>query len=279
MAWGTEPSAATSTSMSMVATTATDSESPPVTYFFDFVDSPTGGSGGSDRDWESSTSYADSRLQPNHQYGYRVKARDSASTPNETGYSSTVYKYTHANAPGTAAFSNVTQTAIRANWTDNGNRAGTEYYCENITEGTNSGWITNTYWDSTGLTAGAFYTFRVKARNGDGVETSWTHLGSQSTLTCSSYVIYVNKDDGTCGGKNPCYGTIQEAIDAACTGTNIRITQGTYGERFVLNSSKVLTIKGGWNSAFTSQTSNTTFIKAPKAPQGSLTLQMVTIRP
>ena len=92
-------------------------------------------------------------------------------------------------------------------------------------------------------------------------------------------VLYVNKNDGTCGGKSPCYTSIQSAIDAAGTGSAIRIAQGTYNESIALNSSKWLTLKGGWNSAFTSQTPNTTVIKAPKAAQGSLKLQVVTIRP
>ena len=186
MTWATEPYAAGSTSISMVATTATDSESPPVSYFFDFVDSPTGGTGGSDSSWQTETSYTDTGLQPNHRYGYQVKARDSASTPNETNHSTpVVYKYTLANAPEAAPFSGVTETSIQANWTANGNPSWTEYLCENTTTGTNSGWTTNTYWDCTGLTCGTTYSFTVKARNRDGVETVSTELGSQSTQLCA----------------------------------------------------------------------------------------------
>jgi subtilisin-like proprotein convertase family protein len=182
MSWSTPPYAASSTSIPMIATQATDDCSSPVYYYFDFVDSPTGGTGGSDSGWQSSTSYTNAGLQPNHRYGYQVKARDSAPTPNETSYSSTVYKYTLANAPGASSFSNITQTSIQANWTSDGNRAGTEYFSENTTNGTNCGWTTNTYWDSTGLSPGTSYCFRVKARNGDGIETGWTDLGCQSTL-------------------------------------------------------------------------------------------------
>ena len=46
-----------------------------------------------------------------------------------------------------------------------------------------------------------------------------------------------------------------------------------------LNTPKTITIQGGWNLAFTSQAPNTTLIKEPKVNQGSLTLQMVTIKP
>jgi uncharacterized protein YegP (UPF0339 family) len=182
MTFAVPPAAASSTSITMTVTTATDADHPPVSYYFDFVDSTTGGTGGTDSAWQSGTRYTDSGLQANHRYGYRVKARDNAATPAETGYSGTVYRYTLASAPGTTAFSNISSSAIRANWTANGNRTGTEYYCENTTAGTNSGWITNAYWDSSGLTVGTAYAFRVKARNGDLIETGWTDLGSQSTF-------------------------------------------------------------------------------------------------
>jgi hypothetical protein len=92
-------------------------------------------------------------------------------------------------------------------------------------------------------------------------------------------VFYVNKDDGTCGGNDPCFTSIQEAINASSTGSAIRIAQGTYTETFALNESKNLTIQGGWDLSFSTQTSNTTFIRAPKATQGSLTLQVLTVRP
>ena len=92
-----------------------------------------------------------------------------------------------------------------------------------------------------------------------------------------SFDYYVSPD-GTCGGKIPCYTSIQEAINAATTGATIRIAQGTYTESITLSTPKSLTLQGGWDTSFTSQASNTTFIKAPKAPQGSLTLQMVTIK-
>jgi C1A family cysteine protease len=90
--------------------------------------------------------------------------------------------------------------------------------------------------------------------------------------------IYVDPS-GSCNGYTPCCSTIQAAIGSAGSGATIKIVQGTYNESFTLNESKSLTLQGGWNSSYTTQTSNTTIIKAPKAPQGSLTLQMLTVRP
>jgi hypothetical protein len=120
-------------------------------------------------------------LSTNTQYGFRATARNGDG--NTTSDSPTSYRYTLANVPGSSSFSNVTDTSIRANWTANGNPSGTWYYCLNNTT-LDAGWTTNTYWDSTGLTCGNSYEFWVLARNGDGVVTSYTYLGNQSTLNC-----------------------------------------------------------------------------------------------
>jgi hypothetical protein len=138
---------------------------------------------GTNSGWNQNNNYWTSdSLSINTQYGFRALARNGDG--DNTSYSSTYYRYTLANAPGSSSFSNIGQTSIRANWTANGNPSGTLYYCENQTEGTNSGWTTNTYWDSTNLTCSNSYTFRVMARNGNGVETGWTNLGVQATATC-----------------------------------------------------------------------------------------------
>ncbi len=183
MTWAGEPYPISTSAMHMTASNASD-PSTPVRYFFDFVGSPTGGSGGSDSSWQTSTPYVDYNLQPNHQYGYQVRARDSATKPNETNPSTTIYKYTLSSSPKAEPFSDITETSIRAVWSPNSNRIGTEYLCENVTNRTDSGWITITHWDSKGLTCGESYFYRVKSRNGDGVESVPTDLGIQSTEAC-----------------------------------------------------------------------------------------------
>lgn len=85
MTWATEPYATNTFSICMVATAATD-ETPPILYYFDFISSPTGGTGGTDSSWQSSTTYCDSGLSTNHKYCYQVKAKDDNN--NETSYSS-----------------------------------------------------------------------------------------------------------------------------------------------------------------------------------------------
>jgi len=274
MTWATSPYQTGTTSISMVATTASDPTT-PITYNFDFVNSPTGGTGGIDSGWQPGTSYTNSGLQANHRYGYRVKAKDGSSnetgysttqycytaieaptgisfgavtptsiqfqstntpsglargssglfienitnqtnsgwkqnndlwtssplSPNtsynfrakarngdaaETAYSSTASRYTLANLPGTDFFTNITMNCIRANWTVKSNPNGTEYLCENTTGGTNSGWIAGTFWDSCNLACNTTYSFRVKARNRDGIETGWISLGDQWTQSCDT---------------------------------------------------------------------------------------------
>lgn len=271
MTWTTPPYETSTSSISMVATTASDPTT-PITYFFDFYTSPTGGGEGTDSAWQSSISYTDSGLSTNHQYGHRVRARDgddnttsysgvsydytdietptitfgtmttssiqtrSTNTPsnltlgnsglyirndtagtnsgwkqnnnywtssslnpntqytfrsiarngdaNNTPWSSSSSRYTLAESPGTAAFSPITPASIQANWTANGNPAGTRYLCENTTAGTNSGWTTSTSWNSTGLDCQTPYTFRVRAINANGIMTGWVALGSPFTSNC-----------------------------------------------------------------------------------------------
>ena len=125
----------------------------------------------------------------------------------------------------------------------------------------------------TGLASSTTYHYRVKAANR--VRTTY---GTDQSFTTTSYV-YVNRGDGTCNGKSPCYASIQEAVNAAKNGGVIKIAGETYGESITLNESKSVTLQGGWDSSFSTQTANTTFIKAPKTQNGSVTLQMVTIKP
>lgn len=94
----------------------------------------------------------------------------------------------------------------------------------------------------------------------------------------SDFIAYVALD-GVCNGKTPCYSNIQDAVTNSGADFTIRIAQGHYQDPFTLNNLKILYLQGGWDSTFITQTANTTFIKAPKAPKGSLRLTTVTIKP
>ena len=119
--------------------------------------------------------------------------------------------------------------------------------------------------------AGLTYRIAVDGYSGD-----FGEIGLN--LAVVSGYLYVSSD-GKCGSKKPCYSTIQGALNAAQSNSTIKIARGTYPDIFSLTVSKAITLSGGWNDVFTSQSANSTFIKAPKAPKGSLKLQMLTIRP
>ena len=82
--FGISPTALTSSTITMTATTSTDAGTPPVQYFFNEV---SGNAGGSDSGWQSSPTFLDAGLAAGTQYRYRVQTRDSAVPPNVTTFS------------------------------------------------------------------------------------------------------------------------------------------------------------------------------------------------
>ena len=97
------------------------------------------------------------------------------------------------------------------------------------------------------------------------------------SLSLPSDVLYVDKDDDTCGSKTPCYSTIQEAIDAAPSGATIKTAQGTYNEDLSLSSSKELTLSAGWDSTFTTKPS-TSAVKSMTISDGGVTIDSIVIQ-
>ncbi len=79
MTFATAPYSTGSSSIAMVATTATDAS--PVEYYFTATD------GGNDSGWQDSTSYEDTGLAPDTLYSYTVTARDKSSNQNTTAAS------------------------------------------------------------------------------------------------------------------------------------------------------------------------------------------------
>lgn len=210
MTFDTDPNPAGTGSIAMEATEATDLHG-PVEYYFDYYSSPTGGSGGSNSGWQTSTSYTDSGLEPNNEYSYRVKARDNAIARNETSYSSLRYAYTLANTPGAPSVTNPTSSTLDVNVAPNGNPSWTEFaiwveksgggasYYLNAGGGSNGGtpvWRSDSAWGTvtaTGLDSGSTYFFYVKARNDDGIETALSSPGS-GTTTSASFTLTVTPD-------------------------------------------------------------------------------------
>ncbi len=118
-----------------------------------------------------------SSLTPNTSYSFTVGVVDQSGNWATTTSAATT---TLAATPVSLTFDEDEVDQIVVSWGANSNPAGTEYYVENTTAATNSGWITTTTWTSTSLATSTSYSFSVKARNSAGVETS-TLTGSATT--------------------------------------------------------------------------------------------------
>jgi pectin methylesterase-like acyl-CoA thioesterase len=86
----------------------------------------------------------------------------------------------------------------------------------------------------------------------------WSYYWQTLDVSFNGAVLYV-ESSGICNGNTPCYSTIQGAVNAAGSGSTIKIAGGSYGEDVSLGMPKNLTLKGGYNSTFTTQSSETTF--------------------
>ncbi len=113
---------------------------------------------------------------------------------------------------------------------------------------------------------------------GDNATLDW-YLGGGGGQT--QHHLYVSSDtEKKCGGKLPCYTTIQAAVDAASTGSTLFIAGGNYSETVSVKGSKQLTFSGNWGRTFADQDGKTVFNQAPSVEEGSsLTLTEMRITP
>ncbi len=194
MTWATPPYATSSSSIAMVATTATTTDGSGVEYYFEDVNHPQHNSG-----WVSfgvgvQAMWEDTGLTANTKYWYRVKTRNkgnlletdwsivaSATTPGPP----TPNPMTWATPPYATSDTSIAMVATTATSTDG---SGVEYYFEDVNHPQhNSGWISfgvgvQARWEDTGLTANTKYWYRVKARNKTNhLETGWSNVASATT--------------------------------------------------------------------------------------------------
>ncbi|MHC4645796.1 MAG: Calx-beta domain-containing protein [Planctomycetota bacterium] len=207
MTWLTVPYATGTTSIAMVADTATDASG--VEYYFECT-----AGGGNDSSWQDSSSYEDTGLNPSTQYTYRMQARDKSPAQNATGFSSEASATTDTPPPdttppspdpmtwatvpystGTSSIAMVVTTAIDA--------SGVEYYFECTAGGGNdSGWQDSTTYVDTGLTASTQYSYRVQARDKSTNQNATAYSTTESATTDDEQPptgVYILADVGDCG--------------------------------------------------------------------------------
>ncbi len=161
-----------------------------VQYYFENITS------GANSGWQNSREWAQTGLDYNTTYTYRVKARDkspnanesttwsaeqSATTPVQDLTPPTPDPLTWATVPTVADYRSITMTVNAA--TD---VSGVEYYFENVTRGNNSGWIAARSWTQKDLDPATQYTYRAKARDmslDQNVSTTWSTEQSATTPT------------------------------------------------------------------------------------------------
>ncbi len=188
------------TQLTITSQTATDATSGlhATPYWFNET---TGNAGATDSvAWQTSTDFVDDGLSPNTQYTYQVKAKDAVE--NESSYSASVSKYTLANIPAAPTVDGATASSLNITIDQNSNPSNTVYaiyetttskYVDS-TDGSldlaSEDWQDYTAWGGasgiavTPLSENTTYTFQVKARNGDNIETNYTSSASVETNGC-----------------------------------------------------------------------------------------------
>jgi hypothetical protein len=169
MTFATAPYAASYISVTMVATTATDSDGHGVEYYF----TCTGG-GGHNSGWQDSTTYTDTGLYPSTTYTYTVKARDKSNNKNETAASAPASATTPADTttptPNPMTFATapyaISPTSIEMVATTATDVSGVEYYFTcTAGGGHNSGWQNSPTYIDTGMAENTTCTYTVKAHD------------------------------------------------------------------------------------------------------------------
>lgn len=105
-------------------------------------------------------------LTPNTRYWFRVASGDGTNAT--SSYATTSPAYTAASTPSNLLAQVNSTSQITLTWTGD----ATQYFVTNTTSGLTSGWISQTTTSFSGLTCSTTYSFSVKGRNGDSLETA-----------------------------------------------------------------------------------------------------------
>ena len=204
MTFEAPPAAAGTTSITMTATSGLD-DTPPIQYMFQCTSATPGGTSSF---WQIGIGYTDTGLQANTQYSYRIAARDSVGTPNQTAFSPVVDISTAIETPlglstGVVGVDFIELVAVGTFTNLTEGQSG--LYFDSLTPGGDTGlnvWVQGTMATATGLTPDTDYEFVVKARNRDGVETNLTDPISVHTFwvggDCNNDLVFSVESDLDC---------------------------------------------------------------------------------
>ena len=148
-------------------------------YFANTTASTNSGWQAGDNTWSETT------LAPNTQYNYTVKYRNGDATETSTIQGS---KYTFIQTPTGISFDSIgvnSITALASGTLSNLTSSSSGLYFDETsgnTGGADSTWLQTNSYQNIGLSENTLYTYRVKARNGDATETSYTATSSRYTL-------------------------------------------------------------------------------------------------
>ncbi|MFP3912096.1 MAG: C1 family peptidase, partial [Desulfobacteraceae bacterium] len=140
----------------------------------------------------------------------------------------------------------------------------------------NAYWVMLNSWGTTAKRPNGL--FRVDMdMNYDCMDLTWEYNLYWQTLNIqfdiAKEIVYV-EPSAWCGGHTPCYSTIQEAIDGAGSTATIRIAEGRYPEALTLDNGNALSLEGGWDTEFTTQSSSTT-IDALSVVTGTVAVEYI----
>ncbi len=204
------------------------------------------------------TTYANTGLTENTTYYYRVKAFNAGG---DSSYSNEVSATTPMSLPAAPtnliAFA-ISTTQINLNWTDNAtNEQGFKIerkigaggtYSQIATVGSNV-----TTYSNTGLAANTAYYYRVKAYNAAGDSTYSDE--AYATTSCSNLPVRIAKATPVY------YSSLQAAYNAAVNGDIIQSKAGTLTENLSINRNISVTLQGGYDCNFTTNSGSVTNLK------------------
>ena len=143
-------------------------------------------------DWSTNTSSVWSSLTPNTSYEFLVQGRNESGTT--TAWSSTSTAVTYSTVPQSVSATANSASQITVSWT---NANSSWYQVELIDTSATSSWTQSSSTSFSGLSASTAYSFRVMARNSEGVTTTWSNTVSATT---EEEVVEEDEEDTNEGG-------------------------------------------------------------------------------